>query len=76
MPPRATSGNGWAWSRGALQEQAIIAAIRNNGGMRVEGRDVGGGRFADRYELAGAPTAIDAAAARCASLGAGKIQPH
>ena len=69
-------GNGWAWSRGAQQEQAIIAAIRNNGGMRVEGRDVGGGRFADRYELAGAPTAIDAAAARCATLGAGKIQPH
>jgi len=69
-------GNGWAWSRGALQEQAIIAAIRKSGGMRVEGREVGGGRFADRYELAGAPTAIDAAAARCASLRAGKIQPH
>jgi hypothetical protein len=69
-------GNGWAWSRGPLQEQAIIAAARNAGGMRVEGRDLGGGRFADRYELAGAPTAIDAAAARCASLGAGKIQPH
>jgi len=66
------AGNGWAWSRGAQQEQAIISAIRNNGGMRVEGRDVGGGRFADRYELAGAPTAIDAAAAACA----GKIQPH
>lgn len=67
------AGNGWAWSRGPAQEQAIIAAARNSGGMRVEGRDVGGGRFADRYELAGAPTAIDAAAARCASLGAGKI---
>lgn len=70
------AGGGWVWSRGALQEQAIIAAIRNSGGMRIDGRDVGGGRFADRYELAGAPTAIDAAAARCASLGAGKIQPH
>lgn len=76
QPFLLVAGNGWAWSRGALQEQAIIAAIRNSGGMRVEGHDVGGGRFADRYELAGAPTAIDAAAARCASLGAGKIQPH
>lgn len=66
------AGSGWAWSRGSQQEQAIIAAIRNSGGMRVEGRDLGGRRFADRYELAGAPTAIDAAAARCA----GKIQPH
>jgi hypothetical protein len=76
QPFLLVAGNGWAWSRGAQQEQAIIAAIRNSGGMRVEGRDVDGGRFADRYELAGAPTAIDAAAARCASLSAGKIQPH
>ncbi len=43
---------GWAWSRGPLQEQAIIAAARNAGGMRVEGRDLGGGRFADRYDSA------------------------
>ena len=34
--------------------------------MRVEGRDAGGRRFADRYLLNGAPTAIDAAAAGCA----------
>jgi hypothetical protein len=62
--------NGWAWSRGPLQEQAIIAAARSAGGMRVEGRDAAGRRFADSYSLDGAPTAIDAAAARCA----GKIQ--
>jgi hypothetical protein len=73
QPFLLVAGNGWAWSRGPLQEQAIIAAIRGAGGMRIDGRDVGGRRFADRYELAGAPTAIDAAAARCASLGAGKI---
>jgi hypothetical protein len=72
QPFLLVAGNGWAWSRGPQQEQAIIAAVRNAGGMRVEGRDLGGGRFADRYELAGAPTAIDAAAARCATLGAGK----
>jgi hypothetical protein len=62
----------WAWSRGPAQEQAIIAAARSGGAMRVEGRDIAGRRFADLYTLEGAPTAIDAAAARCASLGAGK----
>jgi hypothetical protein len=65
-----TSG-GRAWSRGPLQEQAIIAALRTAGGMRVEARDLAGRRFADPYSLDGAPTAIDAAAAACA----GKMPP-
>lgn len=56
-----------AWSRGGLQEQALIAAVRGTGGMRIEGRDGAGRRFVDRYALAGAATAIDAAAARCAA---------
>ncbi len=56
-----------AWSRGGLQEQALIAAVRGTGGMRIEGRDPAGRRFVDRYALAGAATAIDAAAARCAT---------
>jgi hypothetical protein len=64
----------WAWSRGPAQEQAIIAAARNGGEMRVEARDQSGVRFIDPYVLQGAPTAIDAAAARCALRGAGKIQ--
>ena len=64
------SRGGWAWSRGPLQEQAIIEAARGASGMRVEGRDASGRRFADRYLLAGAPTAIDAAAARCAGKNA------
>jgi hypothetical protein len=64
----------WAWSRGPLQEQAIIAAARNGGWMRIEARDQGGGRFSDPYLLDGAPTAIDAAAARCALRGAGKVR--
>lgn len=55
-----------AWSRGGLQEQAMIAAMRGTGAMRIEGRDSAGQRFVDRYALAGAATAIDAAAARCA----------
>lgn len=64
---------GWAWSSGALQEQAIIAAMRTATNMRVEARDPAGRRFSDRYALDGAATAIDAAAARCALRGAGKF---
>jgi hypothetical protein len=62
-----------AWSRGPAQELAIIAAARNGGEMRVEARDQAGARYIDPYILQGAPTAIDAAAARCALRGAGKI---
>ena len=64
----------WAWSRGALQEQAIMAAVRDATRMTVESRDAAGRRFIDPYSLDGAPTAIDAAAGRCALRGAGKIQ--
>ena len=63
----------WAWSSGPVQEQAIIAAARAGGEMRVEARDQSGVRFIDPYVLEGAPTAIDAAAARCALRGAGRI---
>ena len=55
----------WAWSKGPAQETAIIAALRGANGMRIEARDQSGRRFTDRYLLAGAPTAIDAAAAAC-----------
>jgi hypothetical protein len=64
---------GWAWSRGPLQAEAIIAAMRSAAAMRVQSRDGSGVRFSDPYLLDGAPTAIDAAAARCALRGAGKI---
>jgi hypothetical protein len=63
----------WAWSRGPAQERALIAAVRSAPAMRIEGRDMAGRRFSDPYMLDGAPTAIDAAAARCALRGAGKI---
>lgn len=65
---------GWAWSRGPQQAQAIIEALRNATSMRVDSRDAAGVRFADPYLLDGAPTAIDAAAARCALRGAGRIR--
>ena len=63
----------WAWSRGPAQEQAIIAAARSGGPIRVEARDLAGVRFVDPYGTDGAPTAIDSAAARCALRGAGRI---
>ena len=65
---------GWAWSRGPLQAQAIITAMREGATMNVASRDERGVRFSDPYLLDGAPTAIDAAAARCALRGAGKIK--
>ena len=68
QPFLLTSQNDMAWSRGPRQEQAIIAAMRSNGGMRVEARSPGGGRIVDRFSLEGAPLAIDAAAACAAAL--------
>jgi hypothetical protein len=68
----ATRG-GWAWSRGPAQAQAIIAALRAATTMNIASRDGAGVRFSDPYLLDGAPTAIDAAAARCALRRAGKI---
>ena len=64
------SRGNWAWSRGPLQEQAMIEAVRAGGAMRIESRDSAGRRFSDTYVLDGAPLAIDSAAARCA----GKMQ--
>lgn len=67
--PFLLAGRGsMAWSRGPAQEAAIIAAMRQASSMRIEARSIGGGRFVDRYLLAGAPTAIDAAAACAATL--------
>jgi hypothetical protein len=74
QPFLLTTRSGWAWSRGPLQAQAIIAAAREGATMRIESRDERGVRFSDPYLLDGAPTAIDAAAARCALRATGKIQ--
>ena len=66
QPFMLLAGGDRAWSRGPLQEAAIIAAARTARSMRIAARDSAGRRFADRYLLDGAPTAIDAAAAGCA----------
>lgn len=74
QPFLLTTRGGWAWSRGPAQSEAIIAALRGATTMSVASRDGAGVRFSDPYLLDGAPTAIDAAAARCALRGAGKIR--
>ena len=63
-----------AWSRGALQDQAILDAVRSARSMKAQARDSAGRRFTERFDLNGAPTAIDSAAARCSLSGAGKIR--
>jgi hypothetical protein len=55
-----------AWSRSSAQSEAIIVAARNGGSLRVDFRSAAGRRYSDYYGLAGAATAIDAAAAACA----------
>ena len=55
----------WGWGRDSRQDAAIMDAARYAGSMRVQSRHPGGGRFVDRYALAGAATAMDAAAAAC-----------
>jgi hypothetical protein len=74
QPFLLTTRGTWAWSRGPAQAQAIIAAVRSATTMSIASRDAAGVRFSDPYLLDGAPTAIDAAAARCALRGAGKIR--
>jgi hypothetical protein len=71
--PFLLAGKGeWAWSANAAQQQAILKAARYGHGMRIDSRDSSGRRIVDRYDLSGAATAIDAAAAACA----GKIEPR
>jgi hypothetical protein len=50
-----------AWGPDARTDAAIVAALRSATRMSVSG-----GRFTDRYTLAGAATAIDAAVVGCA----------
>ena len=58
----------WAWSSGPAQDNALLAAVRSADSLRIQSRDSAGRRFTDHFALDFAPTAIDAAAARCAGL--------
>lgn len=55
-----------AWARDAREDAAIIAALRSAARMSVSAQGTKGGSFTDRYTLAGAATAIDAATVACA----------
>ncbi|MGN6376512.1 MAG: hypothetical protein ACTHMG_13305 [Sphingomonas sp.] len=54
-----------AWAPDARADRAIVAAMRSGRSMSVEGVSASGRPFADVYALAGAATAIDAAALAC-----------
>ena len=56
-----------AWAADARGDAAIVAAMRSASRMSVSASSDKGGRFTDRYALAGAATAIDAATVGCAS---------
>lgn len=62
----------YAWGRNGGQDWELIAAVRSGGRLRIQSRDRSGRRFTDDFRLDFAPTAIDAAAARCALLGTGQ----
>jgi len=58
-----------AWAPDARTDAAVVAAIRDGRSMSVETVSADGTAFADTYKLAGAATAIDAAALGCAGRG-------
>ena len=55
-----------AWAADAASDRAIVSAMRSGRSMSVEAVGPGRRPFADVYALAGAATAIDAAALACA----------
>jgi len=55
-----------AWASDARDDAAIIAALRSASRMSVSANSTKGGRFTDRYDLAGVATAMDAATVGCA----------
>ncbi|KPF64526.1 invasion associated locus B family protein [Porphyrobacter sp. AAP60] len=55
-----------AWAKDVRDDAAIIAALRGASRMSVSASSAKGGTFTDRYALAGAATAMDAATVACA----------
>jgi len=56
-----------AWAADGRGELRILAAIRNGDGLAISAADARGRRFTDRYSLAGAASAVDAAMIGCAA---------
>ncbi|MCJ2185367.1 hypothetical protein MTR66_00895 [Novosphingobium sp. 2638] len=63
-----TGGGGDAWPKDDHDNAAIIAAMRSATRMTVYARGETGGRFSNTWPLAGAASAMDAAAIGCAQL--------
>jgi hypothetical protein len=61
-------GGGDAWAADMRMNAAIVAAMRSAASMTVSTRDTAGRGFSNTYPLAGAASAMDAAAVGCASL--------
>lgn len=66
---RLAGGGSDAWAQDARMDAAIVAAMRAAGAMSLSARDAGGRGFTDRYLLAGAATAMDAATVGCSGRG-------
>jgi hypothetical protein len=65
---RLTGGGGDAWAVDRRMDAAVVAAMRSASRMTVSARDTKGRGFSDTWQLAGAATAMDAAAIGCAQL--------
>jgi hypothetical protein len=65
---RLVGGGGDAWAANPSDNAAIIAAMRSTETMWISARDAQGRGFADVWPLAGAASAIDAAAIGCARV--------
>lgn len=63
-----TGGGGDAWTVDRRMDAAVVAAMRSAQSMTVSARGASGGGFSNTWQLAGAATAMDAAALGCAQL--------
>ena len=63
-----TGGGVDAWAADRRMDAAVVSAMRSAGSMSVSATDRSGRRFTDRYSLAGAATAMDAATVGCARM--------
>ncbi len=63
-----TGGGGDAWAVDKRGDAAIVAAMRSAREMTVSARDARGRGFSNTWQLAGAATAMDAAAVGCAAI--------
>ena len=61
-------GGADAWAADRRMDAAIVATMRSASSMTVSARDARGNAFSETWSLAGAATAMDAAAIGCAQL--------